>query len=183
MLARHPQHLLSLPNVDALLGPLQVFRTTTHCNPHPVHPLPPPRTQSVIESHVGTFNQLAMMKGRLDIVIGRSNALSDTVLKEHVDPLHSVAEADIRAANSLLPFEDADDLPDAAAAAAVADGSDDGEVSDADSDDELGQFLKEQGLAQRSAAEVEKMQMDDDEEVEEVEEVEEDEEEGEDEEA
>eukprot|EP01064_Diplonema_japonicum_P027582 TRINITY_DN400_c1_g1_i1.p1 TRINITY_DN400_c1_g1~~TRINITY_DN400_c1_g1_i1.p1 ORF type:complete len:580 (+),score=162.15 TRINITY_DN400_c1_g1_i1:47-1786(+) len=89
VLAHHPQHLLSLPDLDKLLEPLQ----------------------NVVSEHLKTYNQLAVLQGRLDVVLGRSFALKDTVAREKGLPLKVVSEADSRMARDMLPdsFDDEDD--------------------------------------------------------------------------
>ncbi|KAJ9458185.1 U3 small nucleolar RNA-associated protein 5 [Diplonema papillatum] len=83
VLATHPQHLLSLPNLDALLQPLQ----------------------NVVEDHLRTYNQLAVLQGRLDVVVGRSRSLKNDIVRERGQPLAVISEAEAKAARDLLPAE------------------------------------------------------------------------------
>eukprot|EP01059_Diplonema_ambulator_P000574 TRINITY_DN10472_c0_g2_i1.p1 TRINITY_DN10472_c0_g2~~TRINITY_DN10472_c0_g2_i1.p1 ORF type:complete len:597 (+),score=219.35 TRINITY_DN10472_c0_g2_i1:50-1840(+) len=81
VLAHHPQHLLSIPDLDKLLEPLQ----------------------NVVEEHLRTYNQLAVLQGRLDVVMGRSRALKNTFAREKATPLKIVSEEDSRMAMAMLP--------------------------------------------------------------------------------
>eukprot|EP01060_Flectonema_neradi_P037681 TRINITY_DN765_c3_g1_i1.p1 TRINITY_DN765_c3_g1~~TRINITY_DN765_c3_g1_i1.p1 ORF type:complete len:625 (+),score=157.38 TRINITY_DN765_c3_g1_i1:89-1876(+) len=87
VIAHHPQHLLSLSDLDAMLEPLT----------------------NVVNEHLQTYSHLSNLQGRLEVVVGRSKVLKDEVVRERGQPLRVVSEEDAALANSLIGDDENDD--------------------------------------------------------------------------